>query len=109
MIAVQETTKWDVEYRKPNHTYLLDGDKIIAYIKWSEGEPEYLKTPLRIDKRGRTFVELKNNPFKVKIKSELIKVIGSKGDTYFVDPDNKTCTCSGFQFRGTCKHLKSVS
>ena len=108
MIAVQETTVWDVEYKQPNHIYLLDGDKAVAYIKWGQGEPFYFKNPLRIDKRGRKFVELKKNPFKVEIKSNIVKVSGSKGDTYFVDLDSQTCTCAGFQFRGRCKHIESV-
>ena len=108
MQAMREVTVWDVEYSQPNHIYLLDGDFAHAYLKFGKGEPFYFSKPMRLDRRGRKFVALDVNPFKVKIKSNLIEVTGSKGDKYFVDPDNKTCTCSGFTFRGTCKHLKSV-
>lgn len=39
-----------------------------------------------------------------------ILVTGSKGDTYTVTKENgkATCTCSGFQFRKTCKHAQGV-
>lgn len=108
MIAVRETTQWDVEYKQPNHVYLLDGDKMHAYIPWGTGNAQYFKKPIRIDRRGRKFIELKDNPFKVKIKTNVVEVIGSKGDKYFVDTDAKTCTCTGFQFRGRCKHITEV-
>jgi len=107
MIAVKEVTKWESDIQA-NHTYLLDGDNMIAYIKFGKGKPFYFKKPIRIDKRGRKFEELKKNPFKTEVKSELIEVLGSKGNKYFIDPEAKTCTCSGFTFRGTCKHIKDL-
>ena len=107
MQAVIEITKWDLDYQ-PNHTYLLDSDRVHAYIAKGKTEPVYFKNPIRMDMRGRKFQELKINPFKVETKSTLIEVKGSKGDTYYVDPDKGSCSCSGFKFRGTCKHIKEV-
>jgi len=107
MQAVKEITKWEGA-TQPNHTYLLDGTKMVAYIKFSEGEPYYFKQPIQIDKRGRKFEELKTNPFKQEPKSSLIVNIGSKGDRYFVDPEANTCTCPGFTFRGACKHITKI-
>jgi hypothetical protein len=110
MIAVKEVTVWKVDYKQPNHVYLLDGDRIVAYIPWGEGEPVYSEHRSRIDRRGRKFVELKgkNNPFKKQVQSNLIRITGSKGDVYLVDPDAKTCTCTGFQFRHHCKHIEKA-
>lgn len=108
MQALRETTEWDSP-KTPNHTYLLDGNTLVAYIKQGENKPFYFKNPIKgFDKRGRKFVEVKPNPFKQKKESNTIAVQGSKGQTYYVDPEAKTCTCPGFQFRGNCKHLEMV-
>ena len=106
MQAVQEITQWEGNY--PNHIYLLDGDKMVAYIQNGSKIPYYFKKPIQIDKRGRKFEVLKKNPFKVEVKSELIEVAGSKGNKYFVDSEAKTCTCPGFTFRGACKHISQL-
>lgn len=110
MKAYQEITKWDVEYRQPNHQYLLDGDRVIAYRKWGEGPPEFSKNPQRIDRRGRKFIEIDISVFGKfnQDNDNKIKVQGSKGDVYEVDPIEKTCTCPGFSFRGNCRHIKEV-
>lgn len=107
MEAVKEITVWE-DNAPINHTYLLDGDKMIAYIRFGDTEPVYFSKPIRIDKRGRKFEKLKTNPFDVRIDSDLIEFKGSKGDTYYVDPVAQTCTCPGFTFRGTCKHVKEL-
>jgi len=108
MQALKETTDWG-KHTAPNHTYLLDGNNLVAYIKQGEVSPFYFKNPIKgFDKRGRKFVEVNPNPFKQKKVSATIAVQGSKGQTYYVDPEAKTCTCPGFTFRGACKHLEAV-
>ena len=105
MEALRETTDWAT----PNHTYLLDGTTLVAYIKKGETVPFYFSKGIKhFDKRGRKFETVTPNPFKVKAQSNLIKVKGSKGNEYTVDPEARTCTCPGFQFRGNCKHTKEM-
>ncbi len=104
MKAYKEITDWET----PNHTYLLDGNNLIAYIKQGESDPFYFKSPIKgFDKRGRKFIELDNNPFEITVSSSLREVKGSKGNTYFVNDADSTCTCPGFSFRGKCKHIES--
>jgi len=108
MQALKETTDWG-KSTAPNHTYLLDGSNLVAYIKQGETSPFYFKNPIKgFDKRGRKFVEVKAALFKTKVQTNTIAVQGSKGQTYYVDPEAKTCTCPGFNFRGSCKHLEMV-
>jgi hypothetical protein len=64
MEVIKEVTVWNVEYRQPNHVYLMDGEKVIAYQKWGEGEPIYYTTKQKLDKRGRKFEKVKVSPFK---------------------------------------------
>jgi SWIM zinc finger len=108
MEALREVTVWDNVDVQTNHIYLFDGQKAVAYIKFGQGEPFYFSKPMTIDKRGRKFVKADAKLFKVKQASNLIEIKGSKGNSYFVDPDEKTCTCPGFTFRGACKHITEV-
>ena len=101
MEALRETTGGQF----PPHIYLLDGNKLVSYIKSGESEPFYFKNPIKgFDKRGRKFEAVKPNPFKER-KSNAIAITGSKGQVYYVDTEARSCTCPGFQFRGACKHL----
>jgi lipopolysaccharide export system protein LptC len=101
MEALRETTAWDT----PNHTYLLDGTTLVAYIKQGTTEPFYFSKGIKhFDKRGRQFIKADVSLFDAPSSSNLIEVQGSKGAVYYVDPELHSCTCPGYTFRGKCKH-----
>ena len=119
---VQEVTQWDGFTRQPNHVYLMDGDKVYAVSQWGRTKPHYMKTFLRIDRRGRKFVEVKNNKWKFdlsirtesevadKPRGQIWTVPGSKGGEYTVNLDagQWSCTCPGHGFRGRCRHVDEI-
>ena len=115
MQAYKETTVWDDGNTAINHTYLLNGDQMVAYIRVGTTVPFYFKNPIRISKSGRKFEVVEPNPFNnipsVVVQQELgntREIDGSKGAKYIVDLDAKTCTCPGYTYRGTCKHTKEL-
>jgi hypothetical protein len=110
-----ETT--DYKDNTPNGIYLLDDGKSKMYAFRARGTEaiKVFKNPIRIDVRGRKFVV---NPvqFKTGLKEpepegRTWTVKGSKGDEYKITEvnGNLSCTCSGFRFRGDCRHVKSVA
>ena len=107
MPAYKETTVWE-NSAQTNHIYLLDGDKMLAYIRKGTEDEFWFKTPIRIDKRGRKFEEIKKSPFTgIGGSIQNVKeIVGSKGQTYIINLDDKSCTCPGFTFRGKCKHVE---
>lgn len=87
---------------------------MIAYMRSQTSVPFYFKKPIRIDRRGRKFELVEPNPFdsvtvpQVVIAQEAMiqEIEGSKGAKYYVNQEDKTCTCPGYTYRGTCKHVK---
>ena len=121
-----ETTVYADGTAKNGHYYLSD-DKMYMVAYQAPGQTEYkrFKSPIRIDKRGRTFkVVAPGEPDSVYIvksadialqtpskpQNDAIPVTGSNGATYYVTKRGATltCTCSGFQFRHKCKHIESL-
>jgi SWIM zinc finger len=114
MKVLQETTAW--EGATPNHIYITDDSKskMFAYVRAGTKAVFRFSVPLRIDTRGRKFKEIPNTfGFEEDAKDPAVKtwtVSGSKGNTYTVTLEENVynCTCSGFQFRGTCRHIKGL-
>ena len=88
--------------------------QMYAYMPTGATKPTVFRAPIRIDVRGRKF---KINPvqFKTEIRppdpeGRVWEIKGSKGDIYKVTEvrGEYACTCSGFRFRGDCKHIKQV-
>jgi hypothetical protein len=109
MQALKETTVWE-NRASPNHTYLLDGDKLVAYIRYGTSEPKYFATPIKgFSKSRRQFVSASLDLFEFPTQVSAVRqVVGSRGDVYIINLDEGTCTCPGYSYRGACKHTKQL-
>ena len=89
----------------------------IVHQKWYGDDKIGLTTdmrhfPVRVIDKAR-IVEVsgaKVDYVPVKSVRETITVQGTKGNTYIVTKENgkATCTCPGFGFRKTCKHVQGL-
>jgi hypothetical protein len=133
MEILKEITQWDVAYRQPNHTYLVNKKgRVIAYAKWHSNEIQIFKSRQTLDKRYRKFVVdnhkglsklipqfiSEDNIQKEKTvisKSKNIRQfkVTSKGKDYIVEFNiigkHITCPCIGFGYRRKCKHSDAVA
>jgi hypothetical protein len=92
--------------KMPNHSYLLnDAGIAIGMRKFSAGEIVRFRTPLRLDIRGRTFRLVDDLGSDADVSSKVVEVAGSGTNVYTVDLDRKQCSCTGFKYRGECKHI----
>ena len=103
---------WADGNKNINHTYLLDGDRMVAYIRYGTDQPFWFKTPIRISRSGRKFERASDHLFNMSMNvltpNNIKQVEGSKGQTYMVNLDEGTCTCPGYTYRGACKHTKQL-
>jgi hypothetical protein len=107
-----ETTQYNDSIA--NGVYLLDDAKSKMYaFRPAGGEIKAFRNPIRIDVRGRKFVV---NPIQYPTTAKEPEgrywiVKGSKGDEYRVTElnGNYSCTCSGFKFRGQCRHITELA
>lgn len=109
----EETTVWATPI--PNHTYLLSDDKskLFAYVQAGTNKVYTFKKPIGFNTRGRKFVAVKNAwgyNITEPNNNPRWEVKGSKGDVYVVEQTDNglSCSCSGFRFRGSCKHVKEI-
>lgn len=105
MKILQEVTDWGSSGQR-NHVYhVLNNGKLYAYQPQG-GALKIFKNPLTFDRGGRKFVTESTVPDPEPVGCT-VQVPGSSGNTYTVTLGQKNiCDCSGFRYRGNCKHIK---
>lgn len=99
MKILQEITQWDDN--TPNHIYHVnDAGKLVAYAPASTGVVQTFKISKMFDTRARKFKTLQTI---VENEPDVVTVKGSNGAVYTIR--DGMCSCPGFKFRGTCKHI----
>ena len=108
MKVLREVTEWATEIQ-PNHVYLVEGDKIVAYQPFGTGSVVHFTHRARLDRARRRFCEEPVDEALWGISAHkpahIVSIAGSKGASYEVNLEEGSCTCAGYQFRGRCKHL----
>lgn len=111
----QETTN-DWTRETPNHVYLLNDsrDRMWGYVPNNSNKLTIFKQPLPFDSRRRRLRPVPNQwnwtpPARTVPKNAVI-VRGSRGDEYTVEfkSGSYRCSCSGYKFRGACRHITEV-
>jgi hypothetical protein len=99
----------------PNHIYLLNDsrDRMSGYIPVGFDKLVLFKSALPFDARRRKIQEVPNRwdwiDNTAVSTDKMWKIEGSRGDIYTVTQTETglTCSCSGFKFRGRCRHIDS--
>jgi len=55
----ETTSNWETEYRVPCHTYIVNGSKLVGYIKESNNEKIMFSKSRIFNRKGRTFTKVK--------------------------------------------------
>lgn len=118
MKAFLETTQWRDTAGLCNHVYWMNDSrtKIYAYARWGNPrDTQQFKVPIAIDARGRKFEAVRHDIYgwqdpDQEPEEKQFQVTGSRGDQYTVTETQGrwACTCSGFQFRNSCRHITQV-
>ena len=90
------------------HLYYVRGDKLVWFqvSDYSRGLDKYA-VPKKFDRARRKFETI--GEIEEETPANIVEVSGSNGNTYSVDLDNGTCSCTGFKFRGKCKHIEQAN
>jgi len=100
MITIlKEVTDWGTGSVSNGTYYVNDYGYLVAYTP-ANGVYKKFKEPIKQFSKARRKFE---NVGTVDNGDRGIAVEGSNGNTYYIK-DGK-CTCPGFKFRGSCKHL----
>lgn len=113
MKFLQELTVWSDN--TPNHIYLVvdSRDKMLGYIRSDSKKLEMFKTPKPFDVRRRKFREVSNTFGYVEPKlaksANSWEVRSASGNVYTLERNDGrvSCSCSGFKFRGKCRHAEA--
>ena len=116
--AYKEVTEWN-EPNVVNHTYLFDGkSNILAYAKFGGDEIQVFNKPIAVNTSRRKFVKVKHSNLDLFAKSvkqyesefPSWKVESDSGKTYTVEliGGNYHCNCTGYKYRGKCKHSDQI-